>query len=200
MKLYYAPGACSLSPHIVAREAGLAVELEKVDLRSHQTTGGGDFYAVNPKGYVPVLELDDGRRLTEGAAIVQYLADQTASRGLAPEAGTFERYQLQEWLSFIGNEIHKQFGPLFKPDTPEATRTANLAKIAERLAWVAKDLGDRAYLMGETFTVADAYLFVMLRWAKGKQQLGPVLDAYFDRVSKRPAVQTALREEELARA
>ena len=161
MKLYYTPGACSLSPHIVAEEAGIPLQLEKVDLKSHRTESGEDYYAVNPKGYVPTLKLDDGTTLTEGPAIVQYLADQRPASGLAPANGTFARYKLQEWLTFINGEIHKAFGPLFGSPTDEV-KTDSLAKIAKRLAYVEKELAGRPFITGDKFTVADAYFFVML--------------------------------------
>src|SRR5688500_3667419 len=141
MKLYYSPGACSLSPHIVSREAGIALDLKKVNTKDKSIDGGGDYWKVNPKGYVPALELDDGQVLTEGPAIVQYLADQKPEAGLAPRAGSFERYQLQEWLNFISTEIHKQFSPLFKPNTPEEYKKVAKENLAARLAWLDKELG-----------------------------------------------------------
>jgi len=158
MKLYYAPGACSLSPHIALREAGLAFTPVKVDLKAHQVDGGGDFYAVSPKGYVPVLELDDGTTLTEGPAIVQYIADQAPATQLAPPNGTIARYKLQEWLNFITAELHKQYSPLFDSSSPEDVKTKQRDKIAKRHDWVVQQLGDREFLTGSTFTVADAYL------------------------------------------
>jgi glutathione S-transferase len=143
MKLYYSPGACSLSPHIVSREAGIALDLKKVNTKDKSIDGGGDYWRVNPKGYVPALELDDGQVLTEGPAIVQYLADQKPEAGLAPKAGSFERYQLQEWLNFISTEIHKQFSPLFKPNTPEEYKKVAKENLAARFAWLDKELGSR---------------------------------------------------------
>lgn len=203
MKLYFSPGACSLSPHIVAREAGLPVEYVKVDLRQKKTADGRDFNAINPKGYVPALELDDGTLLTEGPAIVQYLADRKPELGLAPQAGSIERYRLQEWLGFIGTELHKQFSPLFSPTTPEDIRKAQIEKLQKRFAYVAVQLAGRAYLMGSAFTVADAYLFVMLGWTEMmKIDLGalPVLQEYRARVAARAGVQAALAAEQAARA
>lgn len=200
MKLYFAPGACSLSPHIALREAGLAFTPIKVSTKTHQTEDGGDFYAVNPKGYVPVLELDDGTRLTEGPAIVQYIADQAPAAGLAPASGTLERYQLQEWLSFITSEIHKQFSPLFDPTTPDEVKTKLQGKLASRFDWITQQLGDKPYLTGNKFTVADAYLFTVLSWAR---PLGmdmarwPMLQAFSKRVSDRPRVQDAMKAEGL---
>jgi glutathione S-transferase len=197
MKLYYSPGACSLSPHIVALEAGIPLALEKVELKSHRTEHGEDYYAINPKGYVPALRLDDGATLTEGPAIVQYLADQKPASGLAPASGSFARYKLEEWLTFINGEIHKSFGPLFAAGSEE-TKTAAREKIAKRFAWVEKELGDKPYLTGETFTVADAYFFVMLLWAH-HQKLDlkpyPRLAAFYERASARPKLREALKAE-----
>lgn len=200
MKLFYSPGACSLSPHIVLRETGLEAELVKVDLRAHTTADGTDFYTVNPKGYVPVLELDSGERLTEGPAIVQYLADQKPATGLAPAAGTLPRYRLQEWLNYLSTEIHKSFSPLFNPKTLPEVREAALASFKPRLEYLARSLDGRDYLMGAGFSVADAYLFTLLNWAGFvKLDLGPYpqLKAYQARVAARPAVQAALRAEGL---
>lgn len=199
MKLYYAPGACSLSPHIVAVEAGIPLDLEKVDLKAHKTETGEDYYAINPKGSVPALRLDDGSLLTEGPVIVQYLADQKAETRLAPANGTIERYRLMEWLTFINGEIHKQFAPLFGAASDEGKSDAK-AKIAKRFEYVDKEIAGKTFLTGDTFTVADAYLFVMLTWA-GKMKISlkpyPNLSGYFDRVLKRPAVQATLEAEGL---
>ena len=200
MKLYYAPGACSLSPHIVSREAGIPIQLQKVNTKDKSMEGGGDFWQVNARGYVPVLELDNGERLTEGPAIVQYLADQKPETGLAPKAGTLERYRLQEWLNFITSELHKQFSPLFKPNTPEDYKPIAKQNIATRFDWLDKQLAGKDYLMGKQFTVADAYLFVMLNWTKPTQiDLGkwPNLVAYQKRVGARPKVKEALQAEGL---
>lgn len=200
MKLYFSPGACSLSPHIVLREAGLPFELARVDLRSKRMQDGSDFTTVNPKGYVPALELDNGELLTEGAAIVQYVADQKPESKLAPPCGSLERYRLQEWLNFIGTEIHGQFSPLFKPNTPDDAKQASKERISSRYDFVEKQLDGRSYLLGDAFTGADAYLFVTLRWA---EYLGigldrwPGLKAFFERVSARPAVEAALQAEGL---
>ena len=201
MQLYYAPGACSLSPHIVAREAGVPVTLEKVDLKAHKTAGGEDYYAVNPKGYVPALKLDDGATLTEGPAIVQYLADLKPGSALAPPNGTFARYKLQEWLTFINGEIHKPFGVLFSSPS-DANRKEAVEKINKRFAWVEQEMGDKPFLTGNSFTVADAYLFVMLTWAhKHRIELTPYprLEAYFARVKARPKVIEAMKEEGLVK-
>ena len=200
MKLFYAPGACSLSPHIVLLEAGLEGTLVKVDTKTHKTEDGGDYYAVNPKGYVPLLELDDGDRLSEGPAIVQYLADRNPSSKLAPAAGSMERYHLQEWLNFITTELHKQFSPLFQPTTPAEYKEMLKEKIGKRFDWVAEQLKGEDFLMGSTFTVADAYLFTMLTWTK---HVGidlarwPALTAYRARVAARPKVREAMISEGL---
>lgn len=200
MKLYFSPGACSLSPHIVLREAGLKFDIEKVSLADKKTEKGTDFLTVNPKGYVPALQLDSGGVLTEGPAIVQYLADQVPEKRLAPVAGSIERYRLVEWLNFISTEVHKSFSPLFKPNVPEETKQAARELLAKRLAFVAGKLEDSEYLMGNQFTVADAYLFTVLNWA-GHVKLDlspwPVLSAYHKRVAARPAVQAAMMAEGL---
>jgi glutathione S-transferase len=200
MKLYYAPGACSLSPHIVLREAERSFELERVDLATHRTASGADYLSINRKGYVPTLELDGpgSMILTEGPAIVQYIADLVPDTRLAPPAGTFARYQLQEWLFFISSEIHKQFSPLFRPDTPAAYAAKLRGRIGERLLFVQDRLVDRAYLLGETFSVADAYMFVMLQWMMKfgfDIQIYPNLDDYEFRISERPTVQAAMEAE-----
>jgi len=200
MKLYYASGACSLSPHIVLLEAGLKATLVKVDTKAHKTEDGGDYYAVNPKGYVPLLELDDGDRLSEGPAIVQYLADRNPASKLAPAAGSMERYHLQEWLNFITTELHKQFSPLFQPTTTTEYKETLKDKIGKRFDWVAEQLKGKDYLMGSTFTVADAYFFTMLTWTK---HVGidlarwPALTAYRARVAARPKVREAMISEGL---
>ena len=202
MKLYYSPGACSLSPHIVAREAGLDIELVKTDLKTKHTADGGDFTAINGKGYVPTLQLDNGQVLTEGPAIVQYLADQKPESGLAPAAGTMERYRLQEWLNFITSEIHKSFSPLFNPDAAPAWKESANANLAKRFEFVARNLEGKSYLMGEKFTVADAYLFTVTNWG---QWVGldigrwPNLKAHHARVAARPKVQETLKAEGLAK-
>jgi glutathione S-transferase len=200
MKLYYSRGACSLSPHIVLREAGLPFELVAVDLKTKTIAGGADYRSVNPKGYVPLLELDDGSRLTEGPAIVQYLADHAPHMNLAPANGTFARYQLQEWLNFISTEIHKQFSPLFDPTASEDVKTKQRDKLASRFDWLQSRVGDQNYLMGQQFTVADAYLFTVLNWSRAMDiDLGrwPRLKDYLGRVAQRPAVQEALQAEGL---
>jgi glutathione S-transferase len=200
MKLYFAPGACSLSPHIVLREAGLNFELEQVDTKTKKTKSGGDFWAVNPKGYVPALQLDNGEVLTEGPAIVQYLADQKPESGLAPKPGTLERYRLQEWLNFITSEVHKGFSPLFRPTTPEDYKPIAREALANRLGYLDKQLGGKQYLMGDRFSVADAYAFTVVNWTNfQKIDLAPWpnLKAYFERVRARPKVQEAMKAEGL---
>jgi glutathione S-transferase len=201
MKLYYSPGACSLSPHIVLREAGLAFEPVLAPTKTHKLQDGTDYYTINPLGYVPMLELDDGTRLREGPAIVQYVADQAPNKNLAPAAGTLPRYRLQEWLTFIGTEIHKSFSPLFNPNMPEEGKQIYRDRIANRFAYVDKELAGKDYLMGEHFSVADAYLFTVTRWAKPMAiDLAPYphLAAHQQRVAARPAVQEALKAEKLS--
>jgi glutathione S-transferase len=201
MKLYYAPGACSLSPDIVLKELGLPHEMVKVSTKTKKMEDGGDYLQVNAKGYVPTLELDDGERLTEGPAIVQYLADQVPAAKLAPANGTMERYRLQEWLNFITSELHKQFSPLFYPTTPDEVKEAQRARIAGRYNWLSQKLEGKDYLMGDRFTVADAYLFTILRWSNPSGidlAKWPVLAQYVARVAARPKVQAALKAEGLA--
>ena len=203
MKLFYSPGACALSPHIVLLEAGLPFTIEKTDLRTKKTETGSDYYAVNSKGTVPALQLDDGRVLTEGPAIVQYLADQKPDSGLAPRAGTFERYQLMEILNYITSEVHKGYSPLFNPKISADWKASALANLGKKLDWLSGFLaGGKTFLMGTTFTVADAYLFTVLRWSEHVGvDLGkwPVLTAYRARVAQRPTVQEALKTEGLTK-
>jgi glutathione S-transferase len=202
MKLYYAPAACSLSPHIVARELDLPVEIRKVNNKEKTIEGGGDYWKINGRGYVPALELDNGEILTEGPAIVQYLADQKPDAGLAPRAGSLERYRLQEWLNFLTSEVHKQFSPLFKPNTPEDYKPLAKQNIATRFDWLDQQLAGKDFLMGKQFTVADAYLFVLLTWTRPTQidlSKWPNLVAYQKRVGARPKVQEALQAEGLLR-
>ena len=200
MKLYFSPGACSLSPRIALLEAGLPFTTQKVDTKTKQLDGGGDFWAINSKGYVPTLELDNGQVLTEGPAIVQYIADQNPESGLAPKAGTMERYRLQEWLNFITSEIHKSFSPLFDPALTPEVKQIFKDKLGKRFDWLATQLTGKPYLMGDAFTVADGYLFTVLNWC---QWVGidlakwPVLADYQARVSARPKVQEAMKAEGL---
>jgi len=200
MKLYYAPGACSLSPHIVLLEAGLPFSVEKVDLKSKKTAAGVDFLTVNPKGSVPTLRLEDGQVLTEGPAIVQFLADQKPASGLAPRAGSFERYRLMEILNYISSEVHKTFSPLFNPAIAADAKKAGLDTLGKKFDWLSSHLGTKNFLMGDQFTVADAYLFTVLSWSGHVGlDLGkwPVLAAYHARVGHRPKVQEALMAEGL---
>jgi glutathione S-transferase len=199
LKLYYVPGTCALCPHIVLREAGLACTLEKVNRDDKKTETGQDYNAINPKTNVPALVMSNGQILTEVAVIVQYLADQAPAKKLAPPTGTLERYRLQEWLNFISSEIHKGCSPLFNPKLNDDAKAALMPRLKQRLGYAAHALADKKYLMG-TFTVADAYLFTVLRWAPG---LGidlaawPVLKEYMERIAARPAVKAALKEEGL---
>ncbi len=200
MKLYYSPGACSLSPHIVLRESGLAFEPVLASTKTHQLADGTDYYTINPKGYVPLLELDNGERLSEGPAIVQYIADQVPAKNLAPANGTMARYRLQEWLNFITSELHKSFSPLFNPAIGEDTRAVYRARILDRLTWVDGQLAGKSFLLGDTFTVADAYLFTVAGWSKyvGVDIAGLAhLNAYLARIAARPAVQEAMKAEGL---
>ena len=202
MKLYYSPGACSLAPHIALNEAGLPYEAVKVDLRKHVLADGTDYTTINPKGYVPLLELDDGQHLSEAAVILQYIADRKPG-SLAPAHGTMERYRVMEWLNFIATELHKQFGPLWYPDTPEATRDKQRATLAKRFDHVSKTLSAQPYLTGEAFGIADAYLFTILNWAgmlKVDLSPWPALQNFLARVAARPHVHAALVAEGLAKA
>jgi glutathione S-transferase len=199
LKLYYVPATCALCPHIVLRESGLDYILEKVNRDDKKTETGNDYNAINPKTNVPALTMNDGQLLTEVAVIVQYLADQAPAKKLAPPSGTLERYRLQEWLNFISSEIHKGCSPLFNPKLNEEAKAALMARLMQRIDFAAHALVDREYLMG-TFSVADAYLFTVLRWAP---RLGldltvwPLLKDYMERMAARPAVQAAMKEEGL---
>jgi glutathione S-transferase len=198
MKLYFSPGTCSLSPHIALREAGLDFELVRVDIRQRRLADDSDFTAINRKGYVPVLELDNGLRLTEGPAIVQYIADRKPASGLAPRPDTIERYQLQEWLGFINSELHKGFSPLFRPDTPDDYKQVVRENLAGRLGYIADHLASRNCLMGDQFTVADGYLFTVLgwgRWVGIDIARWPSLLAFQQRVGERQSVRDALAAE-----
>lgn len=198
MKLYFSPGACSLSPHIALYEAGLAFAAEQVSLATKKTKGGADFRQINPKGYVPALELDGGEVLTEGPAIVQYIADLKPESGLAPAAGTLARYRLQEMLNYISTELHKGFGPLFNPQSTDEQKQAAREVLGVKFDFVTKLLDNRAFLLGDTFTVADGYLFTVLRWARhvgiGLERW-PVITDYFARVGERAGVRAAMAAE-----
>ena len=200
MKLYYSPGACSMAPHIVAREAGYQLDLEKVDIPSKKTAGGEDFWQINPKGYVPALTLDNGQVLTEVGVIIQYLADQKPESGLAPKAGTMERYHLMEAVNFAATEIHKQIGALFNPKMTPEMKEVQLGVIERRFNALEKALEGKQYVMGEKFSVADAYLFTVLNWTgKHKIDLGkwPNIKGFMARVAARPKVQETLKAEGL---
>ncbi len=200
MNLYYLPGACSLAPHIVLTELGLPHALIKVDTDAAKTADGRDYRQINPKGYVPTLELDDGQRLTEAAVVIQYLADRVPAAGLAPAPGTMERYRLMEWLNFISSELHKAYGPLWGTVAPSEEKERARARLARRFDWLSDELADKEYLIG-AFSVADAYLFTVLNWG---QWTGidiarwPVLKEYVARVGARPKVREALRAEGFA--
>jgi glutathione S-transferase len=202
MKLYYSPGVCSLSPHIVLREAGLAFEPVLAPTKTHKLQDGTDYYTINPLGYVPLLELDDGTRLREGPAIVQYIADQAPAKNLAPANGTLARYRLQEWLTFIGTEIHKSFSPLFNPAMPEEGKQVYRDRLKARYEWVNRELEGKEYLMGDNFSVADAYFYAVTRWTKPMNMdmsAVPNVVAHQQRVEARPAVQEALKVEGLVK-
>ncbi|MCR5884534.1 glutathione transferase GstA [Rhizobacter sp. J219] len=200
MKLYYSPGACSLSVHITLREAGLPFDLVLASTKTHKLQDGTDYYVINPKGYVPLLELDNGERLTEVAAIQQYVADQVPEKNLAPAWGTMARYRLQEWLTFTGTELHKAYSPLFSPGSSDEIKNAAKSRINGRLAYVNDQLAGKSYLLGEAFSVADTYLYVVANWSR---HVGvdltpfPHLTAFIARMSARPAVQAALKAEGL---
>lgn len=203
MKLYFTPGACSLAPHIALREAGLPVDLAKVDLATNRLEDGSDFKAVNPKGYVPALLLDDGSLLTENAALLQYVADKAPAGRLRPERDTPAYYTYLEWLTFVSSEMHKGMGALFNPGLSAEARAATVAKLGERLALLDRHLAGHEYLNGDTFTAADAYLFTVTGWAPMlKVDLSPYanLAAYRTRVGARPAVQEAMGAEGLLKA
>jgi len=200
MKLYFSPGACSLAPHIILEESGLAYETALASTKTHQLADGTDYYTINSKGQVPLLELDNGERLTEGPAIVQYLADKVPAKNLAPANGTMARYRVQEWLNFITSELHKGIGGLFNPAMPEDGRTVIRARAASKLQWVDEQLAGKQYLMGDVFSIADPYLFTVANWTghtgidiSAMKNLG----AYQARMAARPSVQAAMKAEGL---
>jgi glutathione S-transferase len=200
MKLYYYPGACSMAVHIALREAGIPFDLDKVDLAKHKAANGDDYYKINPKGYVPALRLDDGQILTEDAVLLQYVADQKPQSGLAPKAGTMERYRLMEWLNFISSELHKTLGALFNPKITPEWKQDRIALFGRRCDFLVQQLGDKPYLMGDMFTIADAYLFTIFGWTNlFKLDMGkwPSLQSYAGRVAARPAVKEAMKAEGL---
>ena len=196
MKLYYSPGACSHAPHILLREAGLNFSLEKVDLGARKTESGADFTQINPNGYVPALQLDNGEVITEGPAIDQYIADQVPAKGLAPANGTPARYKMQSWLNFVSTELHKQFGPLFAKTTPDEYKKVLIDKIKGRFDTINAHLAKNSFLMGDSFTAPDAYLYTVVGWAKyfdiGLDKW-PALKSFMDRVAARPSAQAAFR-------
>jgi len=200
MKLYYAPGACSLASHIALHETGLPFEIDKINFKTKTTSHGGDFMQINPKGYVPAVRLDDGSILTEGPAILQYIADSNPESGLAPQAGTMERYRLQEWLTFIGTELHKSFSPLFNKAATDELKNNARAMLEKRVGYVETQLANKSYLVGNHFTVADAYLFVVLGWSK---MVGfnldpfPEIRQYLASIATRPSVLAAMKAEGL---
>jgi len=203
MKLYYSPGACSLSPHIVLREAGLPFDLVRVDVKTKKLADGGDYFAVNPKGQVPALVLDDGDVLTEGPVIVQFVADTAGNTKLAPAAGSRARLRLQEWLNYITSELHKTFAPLFRPDTPTEFKTIAKANLMRQFVYLDKALAGKDYLLGKDFSAADAYLFTIMNWRKFHHldiAQFPNLTAYLDRVAARPKVKEAMQAEGLLKA
>jgi glutathione S-transferase len=203
MKLYFSPGACSLAPHIILREAGARFDLEQVDNRTKKTKSGADFWQINPKGYVPVLQLDDGRRITEAPVILQYIADQYPDSGLVPPCGTFDRYRVAEWLNFTTSELHKTFSSLFKSTTPEDYKRIAKENLSKRYSFLEEHLASHHYLHGEKFGVADAYLFVVTNWLPrfgidiGKW---PDVKSYWERIAARPKVREAMEIEGLRQA
>ena len=200
MKLYYSPGACSLSPHITLHESGLAFEHVLAPTKTHLLPDGTDYYAINPLGYVPLLELDDGTRITEGPAIVQYIADQVPDKNLAPAYGTMARYKMMSWLNFIGTEVHKNFGPLFNPANSDEVKAAARERVIGRLRHVNEQLEGKQYLLGDVYSVADGYLFTVSNWAgfAGVDISGLAhLNAFRARMAARPAVQAAMKAEGL---
>ena len=200
MKLYYAPAACSLAPHIVLREAGLPFTLHKVDTERHLTADGADYYAINSKGQVPLLELDDGARLSEGPVIAQFIADTAQASSLMPAAGTRERYRVMEWQNYVSTELHKAYTPIFTPGLDAEAKRTLAARLRKKYEWLETQLDGKAYLTGDAFTAADAYLFAVTGWARFVQlELGDLanLQAFMRRVAQRPAVRDAMRAEGL---
>ena len=200
MKLYFSPGACSLASHIALSEAGVKFELVKATLQTHTLADGSDYYQITAKGQVPLLELDDGSRLSEGPAILQYIADHAPASGLAPAAGTMERYRVMEWLNFITSELHKGFSPLFNGKMPQEAKEIFAARLKDKFAYVDRQLEGKDYLMGAQFCVADAYLFTMTQWAEGRgiDLSGcPNVEAFIRRMKARPGVQDAMKSEGL---
>jgi glutathione S-transferase len=205
MKLYYAPGACSLAPHIVLREAALPFELDRVDFATRKTASGEDFNKINPKSQVPTLKLDNGETLTEGPVIMQYLADRKPEAGLVPPAGSMERYRVQEWLNYVTSELHKTFAPMFNDKTPAAFREMIKEKLSKQFDYLNQRLAKNQFLAGSKFTVADAYAFTVISWARSPGiaidiAKWPNLKAYMDRIAARPKVHEAMKAEGLIAA
>ncbi len=201
MQLYYSPGACSLASHITAREAGVNIELKRADTKTKKLEDGSDYYAINSKGAVPALKLDNGQVLTEGVAIMQYLGDQKPESGVVPKAGTFERYRVQEWLNYITSEVHKTFSPLWGDNAPEVKAYAQ-KNLEKKFDWLDKQLTGKKYLTGDTFTAADAYLFAVVNWVNVLSidiSKWPALKAFQERVAARPKVQEAMAAEGLTK-
>jgi glutathione S-transferase len=201
MKLYFNPSVCSLAPHIALREAGISFDLVKVDIRAHTVADGSDYFKINPKGYVPVLMLDNGELLTEGSVISEYIADLNPAANLVPPHGTMARTRLREWMAFISTEVHKGFAPLFNPSMTEELKEMTRTKLGGRLQWIAEQLGNKTYLTGDTFTIADAYLFTVLGWGKWTGvdvTKWPALVSYCERIAARPKVVEALAAEAAA--
>ncbi len=200
MKLYYAPGTCALASHIALEETGQPFEIDRINVPTKTTASGEDFMQINPKGYVPTIQLDDGSFLTEGAVILQYIADQNSITNLAPMLGTMERYRLQEWLNFIGSEVHKTYSPMFNKAVAEDYKVIARTLLAKRLSYVEAELADKLFLMGDTFTIADAYLFTVLRWSERVNfdlKPFPNIQSYLARIAVRPSVQAAMKAEGL---
>ena len=203
MKLFYSPGACSLAPHILLRETGTPFTLAKVDLGQHRTQEGGNYYELNPKGQVPLLALDDGTTLSEGPVIAQYIAEQAGRQDLLPAAGSLARYKVLEWQNYITSELHKSFSPLFDPRIDAATKALFVQQLGKKYAWINSRLEGQAYLTGDTFTIADAYLFVITGWAPNLGvDLSPLanVQAFLDRIARRESVKAALAAEEAGKA
>ena len=201
MKLYFSPGACSLAPHIALREAGLPFELVRVDTGAHKLKDGTDYYKINPKGYVPAIQLDDGQVMTEGAALLQYIGDQVPAKGLIPKAGSFERFRANEWLTYLSSEIHKGYSPLFNPNLKDDAKAVLRAKLETRLGLLDQHLASHKFLMGDAFTVADAYLYTLVSWSPGVGiELSKLkyLAEYRQHIADRPAVKEALQNEKAA--
>lgn len=200
MKLYYSPGACSLAPHILLHESGLPFSLERVDLATHKTETGADYYGINPKGYVPTLELDNGERLTEGPVIAQYICDQAGNTELMPAAGSLARYRVMEWQSYLNSELHQSFAPLFNPTFDAASKALFVSRLQQKFGWISAQLRGKQYLTGDSFSAADAYLFVLAGWAPYLNIDLPnteELQGYLQRIAARPAVQKAMQNEGL---